>query len=103
MSQLRQAEATKIQIVVPGRTDYTVGKKVRVKLIGFDRGKAKLTIKNVDDEVSTPKEQRADKEVVLIAVRQYGFVLQSASEGLRADRELVLTAIIGRGPPAKKK
>lgn len=32
MSQLRQAEATKIEIVVPGRTDYTVGQKVNVKL-----------------------------------------------------------------------
>ena len=36
MSQLQQAEATKIQIVVPGRTDYTVGKKVRVKLNKFN-------------------------------------------------------------------
>ena len=36
MSQLRQAEATKIQIVVPGRTDYTVGAKVRVKLNKFN-------------------------------------------------------------------
>lgn len=32
MSQIRQAEATKIEIVVPGRTDYTVGQKVNVKL-----------------------------------------------------------------------
>jgi polyribonucleotide nucleotidyltransferase len=39
------------------------GQKVRVKLIGFDRGKAKLTIKNVDFEVLAQKEQRADKEV----------------------------------------
>ena len=36
MSQLRQAEATKIEIVVPGRTDYTVGKKVRVTLNKFN-------------------------------------------------------------------
>ena len=36
MSQLQQAEATKIQIVVPGRTDYTVGKKVRVNLNKFN-------------------------------------------------------------------
>ena len=36
MSQIQQAEATKIQIVVPGRTDYTVGKKVRVKLNKFN-------------------------------------------------------------------
>jgi hypothetical protein len=36
MSQLRQAESTKIQIVVPGRTDYTVGQKVRVKLNKFN-------------------------------------------------------------------
>lgn len=31
-SQLGQAETTKINIVVPGRTDYTVGAKVKVKL-----------------------------------------------------------------------
>jgi hypothetical protein len=36
MSQLRQAEATKIEIVVPGRTDYTVGKKVKVTLNKFN-------------------------------------------------------------------
>ena len=30
------------------------GQKVKVKLIGFDRGKAKLTIKNVDGNKSTP-------------------------------------------------
>lgn len=32
ISLLKQAESTKIQIVVPGRCDYTVGKKVYVKL-----------------------------------------------------------------------
>lgn len=32
MSLLKQAESTKIQIVVPGRCDYTVGRKVNVKL-----------------------------------------------------------------------
>jgi hypothetical protein len=32
MSLLKQAESTKIQIVVPGRCDYTVGRKVYVKL-----------------------------------------------------------------------
>jgi hypothetical protein len=47
MSQLRQAEATKIQIVVPGRTDYTVGKKVRVKLNKFN------PIENVDSPEDT--------------------------------------------------
>jgi hypothetical protein len=36
MSQLRQAESTKIEIVVPGRTDYTVGKKVKVTLNKFN-------------------------------------------------------------------
>jgi len=41
----------------------TEGQKVRVKLIGFDRGKAKLTIKNVDSEVPAQKEPRTDKEV----------------------------------------
>jgi hypothetical protein len=32
VSLMRQFEANKIEIVVPGRTDYTVGKKVYVKL-----------------------------------------------------------------------
>lgn len=32
ISLLKQAESTKIQIIVPGRCDYTVGKKVKVKL-----------------------------------------------------------------------
>jgi len=32
ISLLKQAESTKIEIVVPGRCDYTVGKKVNVKL-----------------------------------------------------------------------
>jgi hypothetical protein len=32
LSLLKQAEAQKIEIVVPGRFDYTVGKKVRLKL-----------------------------------------------------------------------
>ena len=32
MSLLQQAEGNKLQIVVPGRTDYTVGAKVSVKL-----------------------------------------------------------------------
>jgi len=36
ISQLLQAEATKIEIVVPGRTDYTVGKKVKVNLNKFN-------------------------------------------------------------------
>jgi hypothetical protein len=35
MSLLQQAEANKIQIVVAGRTDYTVGSKVNVKLNKF--------------------------------------------------------------------
>jgi hypothetical protein len=36
ISQLQQAEATKIEIVVPGRTDYTVGKKVKINLNKFN-------------------------------------------------------------------
>ena len=38
------------------------GQKVRVKLIGYDRGKAKLTIKNVDTEISEQRPPRVDKE-----------------------------------------
>ena len=36
ISILQQAEITKLDIVVPGRTDYTVGKKVNVKLNKFN-------------------------------------------------------------------
>lgn len=32
LSLLKQAESQKIEIIVPGRFDYTVGKKVRIKL-----------------------------------------------------------------------
>jgi len=36
ISLLQQAEATKIQIVVPGRTDYTVGQKIKMNLNKFN-------------------------------------------------------------------
>lgn len=36
MSLLQQAEATKIEIVVPGRTDYTVGQKIFMRLNKFN-------------------------------------------------------------------
>jgi hypothetical protein len=36
MSLLQQAEATKIEIVVPGRTDYTVGQKIYMRLNKFN-------------------------------------------------------------------
>jgi hypothetical protein len=32
MSRLKQAESTKLNVTVPGRTDYTVGMKVNVTL-----------------------------------------------------------------------
>ena len=38
------------------------GQKVKVKLIGFDRGKGKLTIKNADVEVAFEKVQQKPKE-----------------------------------------
>lgn len=38
------------------------GQKVRVKLIGFDRGKGKLTIKNADVEAVSEKTQQKPKE-----------------------------------------
>ena len=44
MSLIQQAMATKIEIVVPGRTDYTVGQKVNVKLNKFN------PIENSDSE-----------------------------------------------------
>ena len=40
----------------------TEGQTVKVKLIGFDRGKAKLTIKNVNKEVSTENRSFKDKK-----------------------------------------
>jgi len=36
LSLLQQAEATKVEIVVPGRTDYTVGQKVYLRLNKFN-------------------------------------------------------------------
>ena len=36
ISLIQQAEATKVQIVVPGRTDYTVGHKIRLTLNKFN-------------------------------------------------------------------
>ena len=36
MSLLSQADANKVEIVVPGRTDYTVGQKVNLKLNKFN-------------------------------------------------------------------
>lgn len=36
MSLIQQAEATKVQIVVPGRTDYTVGQKINLTLNKFN-------------------------------------------------------------------
>lgn len=36
MSLLQQAETTKIEIVVPGRTDYTVGQKIYLRLNKFN-------------------------------------------------------------------
>ena len=39
------------------------GQKVKVKLIGFDRGKAKLTIKNSDNaQAEAPKKEAANHE-----------------------------------------
>ena len=48
-SQLQQADANAIEIVVPGRTDYTVGKKVYVKLNKFQPIDSKDT--GVEDKV----------------------------------------------------
>jgi hypothetical protein len=44
MSLLHQMNATKIEIVVPGRTDYTVGSKVYLRLNKFN------PIDNTDSE-----------------------------------------------------
>lgn len=49
ISLLKQAESTKIEIVVPGRCDYTVGKKVYIKLNKVEPAKKndRNTIDNV--------------------------------------------------------
>jgi hypothetical protein len=51
MSQLAQAEATKIQIIVPGRTDYTIGKKVHVNLNKFNPIEGLDSAKNTIDNM----------------------------------------------------
>ena len=40
---------------------------------------------------------RADQEVVLAAVAQDGWALEYASDGLRADKEVVLAAVAQNG------
>ena len=40
-----------------------------------------------------PERLRADKEVVLTAVRQYGLAVQHASQDLRADKDIALAAV----------
>ena len=40
-----------------------------------------------------PEHLRADKEVVLTAVRQYGLAVQHASQDLRADKDIALAAV----------
>ena len=42
---------------------------------------------------AVPEEMRQDREIVLAAVSQKGYVLGYASEDLMADREIVLTAV----------
>lgn len=51
MSTIMQAEITRINIVVPGRTDYTVGKKVHVKLNKFNPIEGKDSDKDTYDNM----------------------------------------------------
>lgn len=51
LSLLEQAQGSKIQIVVPGRTDYTVGSKVNVKLNKFIPIKSQDTDDDILDKM----------------------------------------------------
>ena len=51
MSLIAQAEATKVEIVVPGRTDYTVGQKVNLKLNKFNPIEGTDTTKETTDNM----------------------------------------------------
>ena len=51
ISLLEQAKATKIEIVVPGRTDYTVGMKVKLNLNKFNPIVSEDTIKDTTDNM----------------------------------------------------
>lgn len=46
-----------------------------------------------DDLAGAPKEVRADRDVVLAAVREYGGALEHASINLKMDREIVMAAV----------
>ena len=47
--------------------------------------------------IYTSEELRADKEVVMAAVKNDGFALEYASEELKADREVVMAAVKNDG------
>lgn len=51
VSQLVQSETTKINIVVPGRTDYTVGAKVKVKLNKVEPISQKELSEDITDKI----------------------------------------------------
>jgi hypothetical protein len=51
MSLIAQAEATKVEIVVPGRTDYTVGQKVNLTLNKFNPIEGTDTTKDTTDNM----------------------------------------------------
>jgi hypothetical protein len=53
LSLIQQAEATKVEIVVPGRTDYTVGQKVYLKLNKFNPIEGSDTEKDTTDNMFT--------------------------------------------------
>ena len=48
---MKQAESTKIQITVPGRTDYTVGDKVKLTLNKFNPIKTSDTDDDIIDNL----------------------------------------------------
>jgi len=55
ISRLKQAEAFKVQIVVPGRTDYTVGKVVNVKVFKSEPIKKEDADEELLDEIISGK------------------------------------------------
>ena len=53
----------------------------------------KLSIESRQSPLGANEELRGDREIVMQAVTQHGYSLQSASEELRSDQEIVLKAV----------
>eukprot|EP00971_Amphidinium_carterae_P216769 4303110-Amphidinium_carterae.1 len=58
-----------------------------------ERERHLVDVKRHGDLGRVPAHYRADREIVLAAVKQYGSALQYAAEECRADRAIVLAAV----------